>query len=131
MNNHDSINPLDAAGHDDGMTVPDGYFADFTRRMAARLPEQAVSVPARRSIWEQVRPYVYLAAMFAGIWCMLQMFDMMGSGGSQGIESNPTLAAAIGNDAFFNDYVADDMSAYDLYNDLYDDGVTIAELRAE
>lgn len=132
---HNNINPLEAAGRNDGMTVPEGYFADFAQRMASQLPEPEMpAAPAvRRTLWQQMRPYVYLAAMFAGIWCMLQMFDMIGSGaGRAGIDSNPTLTAAIGNDTFFNDYMASDMSSdYDIYSDLYADGVTVAELRAE
>ena len=29
---------LNKANHNDGMTVPDGYFADFNKMMAAKLP---------------------------------------------------------------------------------------------
>jgi hypothetical protein len=59
----------------DGMTVPDGWFDDFASRMADSLPERpalenASPAPVSRTIWERIRPYVYMAAMFAGVWCM-------------------------------------------------------------
>ncbi|MDE5959967.1 MAG: hypothetical protein K2G59_07400, partial [Muribaculaceae bacterium] len=75
-------------GRKDGMTVPDGYFSEFAARMDSMLPDDRVTEkqPAVRTRWQMVRPYAYLAAMFAGIWCMLQMFHLMGVG-SQGIVS--------------------------------------------
>lgn len=112
------------------MTVPDGYFESFLSQMEAKLPDRApASVPASRTFWQQVRPYVYLAAMFAGIWCMIQMFTIMGSGTSS-IDSNPVLAEALSNDAFVNDYVLSDVDNYDLYDELYNQGVSVNELTA-
>ena len=33
---------LKTIGRSDGMTVPDGYFADFAERMAGQLPQRLV-----------------------------------------------------------------------------------------
>ena len=57
-----------------GMSVPEGYFDSFAKNMEARLPyreeienPQAVAEAERpRTLWQKVRPYVYMAAMFAG-----------------------------------------------------------------
>lgn len=113
-------------GHD-GMTVPEGYFADFQRRMSESLPEReprVVEMP--RTLWQKVRPYVYLAAMFAGIWCMLQMFAMMGTA-STGLtpESSPVLAEAISSDEFMDDYYYMSVNEMDLYDDLYAQGLDV------
>lgn len=100
---------LTKVDRNDGMTVPDGYFDDFAAKMMASLPEKEWESPASkvmpRSFWQKVRPYVYLAAMFMGVWCMMKMFDLMRSDsyGLQ-IENNPVMTAAIGNDHFINDY---------------------------
>ena len=63
---------LKTIGRSDGMTVPDGYFADFAERMAGQLPQRpelaamnVVAPPA--SLWGKLRPYVSMAAMFAGV----------------------------------------------------------------
>lgn len=63
---------LTKLGKDPGFKVPEHYFDDFNKRMAESLPEVKITpVDARPSMWVRVRPYVYMAAMFAGIWCMI------------------------------------------------------------
>ncbi len=121
------LNPLQQVGRMDGMTVPDGYFRGFAERMASELPDkQPAVVEMPRSLWQKTRPYIYLAAMFAGIWCMLQMFAMMvGTGVSGAItpDNNPVLADAIENDSFMDDYYYMAVDEYDLYDDLYAAGM--------
>lgn len=126
---------LDKARRNDGFTVPEGYFEDFAARMEARLPRQewedaaegkAKVVP--RSWWQKVRPYVYMAAMFMGVWMMMHVFDLMRSAQGLGVENSAILSEAIGNEQFMGDYLAsqglyeDDM----IYDDLFNDGFTPA-----
>lgn len=118
-------------GRNAGMTVPDGFFDRFNKEMASMLPEQDwekqnESHPKMlpRTRWQKVRPYVYMAAMFMGIWCMMKMFDLMKSSSpSAVIEENQTLLSAIDNDAFYYDYCIADMSDSEIYDDLYDQGI--------
>lgn len=118
---------LTKVNRNDGMTVPDGYFEDFAARMTAALPEQEWEKPKPkvlpRSVWQRVRPYLYLAAMFMGVWCMMKMFDLMRTD-SLSIENNPVLTAAIENDHFINDYFLNegDVSDHQLMEDLYQNG---------
>lgn len=118
-----------------GMTVPDGYFSEFQKRMAAELPEQSweKSQPKviPKSFWQKVRPYVYLAAMFMGIWCMMKMFDLMHPASRLDIEGNPALMSAINNDDFYYDNIVDDFSDSELYDDLYDQGFDPSELSGD
>lgn len=61
--------------------VPEGYFESFTSRMMESLPEYpAKPVQPKLSKWQRIKPYVYLAAMFAGIWCMMQIFHRVSKG---------------------------------------------------
>ncbi|NLX67735.1 MAG: hypothetical protein GXZ19_13405, partial [Bacteroidales bacterium] len=46
--------------------VPDNYFAQFNEEIMNRLPEKEIVVPEPVSIWDKVKPWVYLAAMFVG-----------------------------------------------------------------
>lgn len=111
-----------------GMTVPDGYFEDFANRMMAQIPaesERPQSVAVKRSFWQIIRPYAYMAAMFAGIWLMMQVFAMMGNASKSAVESTQasSLYAEVVNQntlSYINDYVS--MSDYDLYDDLYESG---------
>lgn len=125
---------LRGLSRDDGMRTPEGYFADFARRMEAALPEQPwekpEAAPARRTLWNVVRPYVYMAAMFAGIWCMMNIFNFIHPAPSSAYpEGNSTLAAAINDDAFINDYFISEVDQADLFDRLYDDGFTPASLK--
>lgn len=141
-------NPLETIDHKSGMTVPEGFFEEFADRMAASLPEQPWEKAATdpdsddrseyilpRSWWQRVRPYVYMAAMFAGIWLMMNMFSLM-PGAQQAstgaitaqteaavvpLEPSADLAQAIQNDNFMSDYISDYHDA-DLYDALYEDG---------
>lgn len=126
---------LERIGHRGGETVPEGYFDDFRRRMKESLPERQWEYEGedgrnsiRRTFWQKVRPYAYLAAMFLGIWCMMNMFDMVRSGQQTTIDDNPTLLAALGNETFYNDYIISDVDDYDLYDELYETGFEPSEL---
>lgn len=120
---------LTKVNRNDGMTVPDGYFENFAAKMAASLPEREWEKPAPkvmpRSFWQKARPYVYLAAMFMGVWCMMKMFDLMRADSyGLSIENNPVMTAAINNDPFINDYFINecDVNDYQLMEDLYETG---------
>lgn len=67
-------NILTKVGKDAGFKVPEGYFADFADKMAASLPEKQIKIERKPTRWMRIRPYVYMAAMFAGVWCMMYMF---------------------------------------------------------
>ena len=64
---------LDEIGRKHGMKVPEGYFADFTEKMVERLPEREIPLPEQPTLWLRIRPWVYMAAMFAGVWLMMKM----------------------------------------------------------
>lgn len=120
---------LDKIDHKDGLTVPEGYFADFVKQMAASLPENDLessqsdsTIKAPRTLWHRIRPYVYMAAMFAGVWCMLKMFTLM-SGDRSSFDGSAVLADALGNDVFVNEYIIDDVSQWDVIDNLIEDGV--------
>ncbi|MEZ3577260.1 MAG: hypothetical protein K1W01_07175 [Muribaculaceae bacterium] len=112
-----------------GMSVPDGYFEAFADRMTSRLPERPELLVAdtpspQRSFWTAVRPYVYMAAMFAGVWCMLHIFhSLSGKGELAPMDSNPVLASALATDDLVYDYVLTDVSARDVVDQFMDDGL--------
>ncbi len=70
-------NILEKVGHQTGFTVPDNYFDSVRSKIMENLPEYQEKKPEKLSMWRKVQPYIYMAAMFAGIWCMMKMFHMM------------------------------------------------------
>lgn len=126
---------LDRQGHPDGMTVPEGFFDDFVSKMAAKLPENELErQPARilepPTLWQRVRPFAYMAAMFAGVWCMMKMFSMTGNGTTDlSFDHNPVLTAALSNDDFVNDFVVPGYSEDQLLEDMYADGIDVSNIQ--
>lgn len=73
MSKEDRIREI--LGSDGGLKVPEGFFETRFKEICDNLPEYPASpVEERLSTWHRVRPYLYMAAMFAGIWLMMQMF---------------------------------------------------------
>lgn len=60
---------LKMAGRETPFRVPDGYFENLTERIMDGLPEveeKPAMKPVRISMWDRVKPWVYMAAMFVG-----------------------------------------------------------------
>lgn len=114
----------------DGRTVPEGYFDDFARRMMEKLPESVPVIAApKRTVWQKIRPYVYMAAMFAGVYLMMNIFTL-----TTGIRNmvNPTdtsmmLAELVNTDmtSYVDEYM-ETTSPY-FYDDLYESGFEIPD----
>lgn len=65
-------------GTQTGFSVPDGYFDHVFAEIGDKLPSIPESAaPVKPSRWQRLKPYVYLAAMFAGIWCTMKMVSMV------------------------------------------------------
>lgn len=124
---------LDKIGRRSGMTVPENYFADFAARMEDRLPKHNSAQPGKvlhRSVWQRCRPYIYMAAMFSGIWLMMWIFnDISDRNTNSDMSSNPVMAGVLGSDRFYDYYPMNDIDEYELIEDMYDDGVTLADFK--
>lgn len=78
-------------GTDTGFRVPEGYFDRVFSEIDAKLPEHpGLKAAAPLSRWQRLKPYVYLAAMFGGIWCTMKMVSMMSDAGPEPVSlDNP------------------------------------------
>lgn len=125
----DILNKLDRRS---GMTVPDGYFEDFASRMMQNLPDKEIRSEEKvmpRSLWQRFRPYAYMAAMFCGIWLMMWIFnDISGRDVYNDMTKNPVIADVLASDQIY-DYYDTSIDEYELLNDLYDQGFTLASLK--
>lgn len=123
-------NILDKVNRREGMTVPDGYFDDFASKMMASLPEKqkAPEPSPRQRIWLRVRPYAYMAAMFAGIFCMMKMFDMMRSPSADlNIDNYPAVTAAIDNGELDND-IFNGVDENEIMESWYENGYSTEDI---
>ena len=130
-------NPLEKINRNTGMTVPDDFFDNFAINMAESLPptefESKQKAPARpKTLWSKVRTYVYMAAMFAGIWLMMNMFTLFSPVNTQPIDAGSQLLARLTeNTTYVDDYTVDQISDTDFYDELYQSGFDPASLKID
>lgn len=77
-------------GKDPGYRVPDGYFEELNACIMESLPSYPeVAKEAPLSMWQRIKPYAYLAAMFAGIWVMMKVFHTVSDTGQLSFDNPP------------------------------------------
>ena len=111
-------------GKDPGFKVPENYFEDFNKKMAAMLPDVEITpVDIKPTIWQRVRPLVYLAAMFAGVWCMMSVFNYFNASSNLGVS---VVAEKMAEDQKnVEDFLmSGSVSDYDILN--YEDSVAMS-----
>ena len=55
-------------------SVPEGYFENLAGKVMEQLPEKESQPQPEVTMWERVRPWVYMAAMFCGLMLSVRMF---------------------------------------------------------
>ena len=73
MGKEDNI--LRKAGTGNPFRVPEHYFDNFTKELMGKLPEkEPLPFSAEPTLWERVKPWIYMAAMFCGIMLSVRIF---------------------------------------------------------
>ena len=92
---------LSKLGKEPGFKTPENYFSDFQNNIAEKLPNFSVSEEkVKPNLWVRFRPYVYMAAMFADIFCMIQVFDVLnGTSGENAIANGKVEGTELIEDA--------------------------------
>ena len=110
---------LDKIGKESGFTVPENFFASFNAKLSSSLPDVKITEEEKPTLWVRIRPFVYMAAMFAGIWVMMNIFTL-GKKSSASIEQKE---AQIPNGLLVPQNTEDfmDYEGYSEYDLLYED----------
>ncbi len=62
-------------GNKNSFNVPENYFEDFAKNMEKMIDEQeAIDTHIQLSMWQKLQPYLYLAAMFIGLYISINLF---------------------------------------------------------
>lgn len=94
MNPEDKLK--EKIGRSHGFRVPDTDFLNQVYvRVSEQLPQRSFNRPVRRTAWQIVRPYIYLAAMFAGLWLTMRIVTSMSTQPQSrvSLDNPPTLVA--------------------------------------
>ncbi|MDD2952019.1 MAG: hypothetical protein PHC95_02480 [Parabacteroides sp.] len=75
-------NNLDRLKGTNPFTVPEGYMEGLTERIMSQLPEKTEEETRRISMMDRVRPWLYMAAVFAGLGLFFKA--IVGIGGPGG-----------------------------------------------
>ena len=123
MKNDDST-LLNKYGKNPGFKVPENYFADFNQRMAEMLPDVEITpVDAKPTMWQRLKPLVYMAAMFAGVWCLMSVFSHFSNTSS--MQSIKAVAEQLYDDNNVDEFImSGSVSDYDILN--YEDSVMMS-----
>ncbi|MBR6757386.1 MAG: hypothetical protein IKM35_02765 [Bacteroidaceae bacterium] len=106
-------NILDNIGGKSGFKVPDGYFEQLSTRIIDQLPERELPQPEVITTWHKLRPYIYMAAMFAGIWLMVQVFV------APAVNSQNEMIAETEHEEDLEEYMLYSMDEYTIFETLY------------
>jgi hypothetical protein len=68
-------NKLDELKDRNPFRVPDGYFGSFTENMMSRLPEKPIEKSNVISIYDRIKPWLYMAAAFAGLILLFNVLN--------------------------------------------------------
>lgn len=66
--------------------VPENYFAHFNEEMMHLLPEKKVLSIRPVTMWDKVKPWVYMAAMFVGLYVTINFLTQHGEGENGGVD---------------------------------------------
>ena len=116
---------LNKYGKDPGFKVPENYFEDFNKRMVEMLPDVEITpVDVKPTMWQRIKPLVYMAAMFAGVWCMIQVFSNFTNSGN--LDSVRAVAEKLQDDKDNVDefIMSGTVSEYDILS--YEDSVAMS-----
>ena len=73
MGKEDNI--LRKAGTGNPFRVPEHYFDNFTEELLGKLPEkEPLPYSSEPTLWDRVKPWIYMAAMFCGIMLSVRIF---------------------------------------------------------
>lgn len=121
-------------GRHNPWTVPEDYFDSVRIEIESKLPDfPAEEKPINMSLWQRVKPYVYLAAMFAGIWCMMKIFHNASGMGELSLDNPPEQIAAYMADPEAVDMytIPSSVSDFELIDEVSDNYQSIEEFEKD
>ncbi len=65
---------LERCGKKNPFVVPEGYFEHFADHLMEQLPEPTPQELPEIGVWQRMKPWVYMAAMFCGLMLSVRIF---------------------------------------------------------
>ncbi|BEG99336.1 hypothetical protein [Bacteroides sedimenti] len=105
-------------GNGNPFTVPEGYFENFKERIMEQLPEKEDKTFKKPhvTIWNRIRPWLYMTAVFAGILLGVRVMVNLTSSHKSSVAVNSTEKEMITDqdvDNLMDHSMMDDYSLYE------------------
>ena len=113
---------LRTVGTKNPFKVPEKYFENFTKDLMEKLPEKETAAAIKVTMWDRVKPWFYMAAMFAGLMLTFKMFQDISDRAQNKTENTfANIEASDISDQYFetitNDAMMDDYTLYQYLTD--------------
>ena len=104
--------------------VPDNYFANFNEEIMDLLPEKEFEPPVKMTLWDRAKPWVYMAAMFIGLYFMINILTNNESSATQEtVVAEQTTQYAVNSGDYWSTVHVTEEEFYEYLEDqLIDDG---------
>lgn len=113
-------NLLEKCGKKNPFTVPEGYFESFTDKLMEQLPEKESQEVLQIGMWQRIKPWIYMAAMFCGLMLSVRVFVGEKTGNTpEEISENVNVSELPDEliDPIFNQTMMDDYTLYQYLTD--------------
>ncbi|MDR3267955.1 MAG: hypothetical protein LBT83_02665 [Tannerella sp.] len=104
--------------------LPEGYLEELTEQIMSRLPEKPCEETKVISLYERIRPWLYMAGVFVGLIFLFKVFTLLQPAGEnkfqeeplyvQTTSPEPILATLMEDDSEYLEYLESD-----YYNNMY------------
>ena len=120
-------NNLDRFKDNNPFKVPEGYMEGLTANIMSQLPEKPRQVePVKISLMDRVRPWIYMAAVFAGMGLFFKAIVGTDSHSSKtdsllvknNVEASTAITTQTAEDEEYLEYIEDRYAGYILTGDI-------------
>ncbi|MDR1645248.1 MAG: hypothetical protein LBS05_05425 [Tannerellaceae bacterium] len=91
---------LDCMKGEKPFLVPEGYMENLTPRVMSELPERTYANPKRITTMEYIRPWLYMASVFAGLGLFVNLLIGKGDSGHTVVSDSLLVHTTIPQDVY-------------------------------
>jgi hypothetical protein len=121
---------LDCMKRENPFLVPEGYMESLTSRIMSELPERPYVNPKRITMIDHIRPWLYMAGVFAGLGLFVNLLVSKGDSGTMTSDSLLVHTTIPQEDVYFDSQEEEDTDYLEFIESQYV-GYILAEEMSE
>jgi hypothetical protein len=111
-------NKLDELKGKNPFKLPEGYLEGLTEQIMSRLPDQIPETPKVISLYDRIRPLLYLAGVFVGLLLLFRVFIQPDSLEKETFGNDPLYVQATVSGEMLHAVTEEDQEYLDYLNSL-------------